>query len=312
MTSALPLMLALSACAPDDEPRPAEPALPGALSLGPGLDDDFSGSQLDPSWSNLRPGVVSVAVTGGALHLRSVQGQNAVWFNTSTETLIYKLVASSNFKVTTTARPRKRTDPNVAPTNPLHVGGLMVRDPSSNGGSTENYLFIMAGSNEGAVPGIEVKSTTNSLSTFFEPAWSNPLAADLRICRLGGNFHVYKRVPGTTSWIPAQSDPGRSDPTESRPDLPATLQVGLALNYLGPDNDLDVAFDGITFAPATSLADCTTDLPTAPAPPVPALSTRAFGAAMLVLLAAGVTILARRRRAPPRGLRANNALCRQL
>jgi hypothetical protein len=216
-----------------------------------------------------------------------------VWFGGSTRTLIYKLVDSTNFKVTTTARPRKRTDLTQAPTHGLHVGGLMVRSPASHGGATENYLFIMAGSNESALPGVEVKSTTNGNSVFSEPVWSNPLAADLRICRLGAAFHVYKRVPGTATWQTGQSDANRTDPTENRPDLPATLQVGLALNYGGVDNDLDVAFDAITFEPASTLADCTSDV--AVPPPVPATTPVLLAALAAALLVAGAGAVSRAR-----------------
>ena len=135
----------------------------------------------------------------------------------------------------------------------------MVRDPTSQGGSTENYLFIMVGSNESAQPGVEIKSTTNGASAYAEPVWSTPLAADLRICRLDWSFYLYKRPPGTSTWILA-NEMDMQAPV-SRPDLPETLQVGLALNFSGGANDLDVAFDAITLAPTApaSEADCTTD-----------------------------------------------------
>jgi hypothetical protein len=47
----------------------------------------------------------------------------------------------------------------------------------------------------------------------------------------------------------------------SRPDLPETLQVGPVLNFRGPSNDLDVAFDDIVLAPSSpaSVDDCTRD-----------------------------------------------------
>jgi len=261
-----------------------------------GLSDDFNGTQLDPSWTVLNAPLLQIAVSGGALHLQAIPGQDGVWFQGSTKTLVYKLVTASNFKVTTTARPRKRTDPTTPPTNPLHVGGLMVRNPSSSGGTTENYLFIMVGSNEGAMPGVEVKSTTNGSSVFAEPGWSNPAAADLRICRLGSSFYVFKRVPGTTTWQSGRSNESRPDPAESRPDLPQTLQVGLALNYSGGVNDLNVGFDNIIFSADTPLtfADCISDLPASA--PVPASSPAVpfvLGAALL--LAGAVTVAARAR-----------------
>jgi hypothetical protein len=172
---------------------------------------------------------------------------------------VYKLLTGYYFKVTTTARPRKRTNANQAPTNALHVGGLMARDPASHGGNTENYLFIMVGSNEGAQPGVEIKSTLNGQSAWKEPAWSNPLAAELRICRIKADFYLYKRAPGASTWVLAnQLD--QMAPV-NRPDLPETVQVGPVLNFSGPGNDLDVAFDDIVLAPVSpaSVADCTRD-----------------------------------------------------
>jgi hypothetical protein len=173
--------------------------------------------------------------------------------------LVYKLVHASRFKVTTTARARKRTDPAVPPTMALHVGGLMVRNPAAQGGATENYIFIMAGSNELAQPGVEIKSTVNGASTFAEPTWTDPTAAELRICRIDGDFYLYKRAPGNATWILANH---LDQPAAiHRPDLPQMVQVGLALNFGGGSNDLDVAFDGITLAatPPATVGDCTTD-----------------------------------------------------
>jgi hypothetical protein len=240
-----------------------------STSCSSGYSDDFSGSTLSSCWMTLNGPEVSaplfsIAVTGGALHLQAINGQSGVWFNTSTKSLVYKLVTGTAFKVTTTVHPRKRTDLTQLPTTPLHVGGLMVRDPASNGGMTENYIFIMAGHSENpevtAHQGVEIKSTRNSLSMFAEPDWNSP-DADLRICRIGTNFYMYKRVPGS-DWILADNLPPAAPPAPiSRPDLPTTLQVGPALNFSGPTNDLDVTFDQIVMSPSAPVtpADCTTD-----------------------------------------------------
>jgi hypothetical protein len=255
-------------------------AAAGAAVAAPGdlasLDDEFAGTALDPSWSVLNPQLLSISESGGQLHLQAVPGQDSVWLSASTKELVYKLVTATNFKVTTTVFPRKRTDPTSAPTHALHVGGVMARNPDNSAG--ENYVFIMMGSNESAVPGVEVKSTTNSSTIFDEPAWPNPLAADLRICRVGSAFQLYKRVPGAASWTLAT--------TYNRPDLPATLQVGPALNYRGTDNDLTVGFERITFEPVASAADCTTDAPppSVPAAPPGALAALALGLAVAALV----------------------------
>jgi hypothetical protein len=181
---------------------------------------------------------------------------NGVWYQGSTKSLVSKSISSPRFVITTTARPRKRTDGTAPPSTALHVGGLMVRNPASNGGMTENYLFIMVGSNELNQPGVEVKSTTNGVSVFSEPTWSDALGADLRICRFDASFYLYKRVIGAPTWT-LQSQTGAAAAI-ARPDMPNIVQAGIALNYSGPTNDLDVAFDAITIGPTPGqVADCT-------------------------------------------------------
>lgn len=234
----------------------------GAGGAACAFSDDFESASLDPCWSTLNgtsaSPLIELEQTGGALHLRAINGQSGVWYQGATKSLVFKLI-TGNFKVTTIAHPRKRTNANEAPSLALHVGGLMARNPSSNGGNTENYLFTMVGSNELAQPGVEIKSTTNGASQWSEPTWSDPLAAELRLCRLGASFYAYKRAPGAGTWILA--DHQGQEAAISRPDLPETLQVGLALNFSGPNNDLDVSFDGITLAPTSPavVADCTSD-----------------------------------------------------
>jgi len=227
--------------------------------------DDFSGTQLDPCWTVLNGDsstpLITWSISNGSLHLTAQPTPDGVWYQGSTRSLIYKTVTAMRFKVTTTVHPRKRTDLTAVPTHELHVGGLMARDPASHGGNTENYLFVMAGhpeGNDGVVHmGTEVKSTTNGTSVWDEPDWpAND--ADLRICRIDSDFYLYKRVPGTTTWM--LSNQTRQAASVSRPDMPATLQVGMGLNF-SSGSDLDVAFDQIVMspnAPATQ-SDCTTD-----------------------------------------------------
>jgi hypothetical protein len=227
--------------------------------------DDFSGTMLDPCWTVLNGSASSPFImtyeTNGALHLQAMPTPDGVWYQGSTKSLVYKLVTAMRFKLTTTVHPRKRTDMTSPPTQQLHVGGLMVRNPSSMGNATENYLFIMMGHPEGNSgvehPGIEVKSTVNGGSAYKEPDWG-AIDADLRMCRIDSNFYLYARVPGTATWT-LISETGAAAPV-SRPDLPATVQLGMALNF-SAGADLDVAFDQITMsatAPATP-ADCTSD-----------------------------------------------------
>jgi len=232
---------------------------------------------LDPCWKVLNGTqanpLITMNVTDGALHLRAMGNQNGVWYQGATKSLVYQLVTASAFKVTTTAHPRKASAADSLPTKDLHVGGLMVRNPSSSGGNTENYVFLMVGhseNNNGMVhQGVEFKTTANGCSDWKEPDWGSSADerdADLRICRIGAAFRMYKRVPGAASWTAAEPPSGCAGNTLSsgvlmRSDLPETIQVGLALNFNAP-SDLDVAFDFIhyTALPAgATAADCTSD-----------------------------------------------------
>jgi hypothetical protein len=205
--------------------------------------------------------LITWAIASGALHLTAQPTPDGVWYQGATRSLVYKMVSARRFKVTTTVHPRKRTDLTAVPTHALHVGGLMARDPASHGDTTENYLFVMAGhpeGNDGVVHmGTEVKSTINGVSTYNEPDLSGN-DADLRICRIDSAFYLYKRVAGTTSWV--LSNQGGQAAAVSRPDLPDTLQVGMALNF-SASSDLDVAFDQIVMAPdaPATTDDCTRD-----------------------------------------------------
>jgi hypothetical protein len=68
---------------------------------------------------------------------------------------------------------------------------------------------------------------------------------------VGAELRLFKRPPGSTTWLPAAS--------YRRPDLPDTLQVGPIVYASKAAPDLDVAFDQVTFAPVAGLADCTRD-----------------------------------------------------
>ena len=241
--------------------------------------DDFASATLGPCWQAPRQRLpatplISVAPSNGALHLRATGNQNGVLYRTSTKALVYKEITAVNFKVTTTAHPRMASAPTMLPTKDLHVGGVMVRNPSSAGGTTENYLFLMVGHSEqnaGTVhEGVEFKTTVNGCSDFNEPDWGAGATgpdAELRICRIGAAFRLYKRVPGDAAWTAAMP-PGASCAGNSvagavltRTDLPERLQVGLALNFSAP-SDLDVTFDQFSFVPlaaGATAADCTSD-----------------------------------------------------
>jgi len=94
---------------------------------------------------------------------------------------------------------------------------------------------------------IETKNTVESFSKYGGPAWDSP-EAELRLCRLGSTFNLYKRHVGTNeAWTLAASF--------ERPDLPGSLQVGLNI-YTDSTPDLQIRYDHITIDPVADPSDC--------------------------------------------------------
>jgi hypothetical protein len=207
------------------------------------LSDSFDGNSLSSDWMVFRPEVLNITVANGSLSLRL--DQQALWFNDNRGPLVYKNV-TGNFRVTSRVQVRKASNPAVPPTNAVHLGGLMARNPQgAMPGASENYVFIVAGFDEVDLS-IETKTTVNSVSTYEGPTWPSG-DAELRLCRVGSKFFLYKRALGGPSFTLAK--------TYDRPDLPATLQVGANVySYMTPD--LLAQFDEITFSPVASEADC--------------------------------------------------------
>lgn len=207
------------------------------------LSDFFDGNSLSPEWMIFRPEVLNVTVGNGALSLRL--DQQALWFNDNRGPLVYKYV-TGNFRLTTRVRISKASNPAEPPSNAVHLGGLMVRDPQGEmPGAAENYVFVVAGFDEMDLS-IETKSTVNSVSTYEGPAWPTG-DAQLRLCRLGSKIYLYKRAIGAAKYGLAQ--------IYDRPDLPAKLQVGVNVYSLSTP-DLVAQFDEVTFASANTMVDC--------------------------------------------------------
>lgn len=221
-------------------PPPADAAPVDTLT---GLSDDFCSNELDASWNVLNASKFDLTVRDGALHL--VPNQSLLWFNNSTGAFVWKPV-TGDFKVTSTVRPRKRSDFGQPATDKIHLGGLMARSPADG---RENYVFIVVGVDVND-HSIETKTTVDGSSTYMGPVWT-PWDAELRLCRLGSTFRLYRRPPGTSVWTIAN--------TYVRTDLPATLQVGPLAYAAAEKPDLDAAFDEVHFAPAASTSDCTSD-----------------------------------------------------
>ncbi len=214
-----------------------------------GLSDEFGGTALDASWLLVNPGLLkSYGVSSGALQMEPKNG--ALWYHASTGSAIYKSV-TGDFKVTTTAHVRKATDASATPNANYQLAGLIARNPASDGATAqENYVFVVVGyrADTGGLV-LETKNTVSDVSTDPHPSWPSG-DAELRICRRGTSYRLYKRTVGATTWTLAI--------TLSRTDLPATLQVGV-ITYAQATADIRGTFDRVVFANVASDADCIAD-----------------------------------------------------
>jgi hypothetical protein len=179
---------------------------------------------------------VEVSARDGGLSLTLTAP--ALWFNDSTGVLAFKPV-TGDFTVTATVRTRKASNPAEPPAPAIRLGGLMARDPASDASQMQNYVHIVAGNGPSGVLAIENKTTVNSNSVYEAPEWPSP-DAELRICRVGSTFNLYKRPVGSDTWQRSAS--------YDRPDLPDRLQVGADIYSPNPPPDLRVRWDDLTYA----------------------------------------------------------------
>ena len=170
----------------------------------------------------------------------------ALWFNDSTGVLAFKPTIG-NFTVTATVHTQAASMPAEPPAPSIRLGGLMARDPASDATQLQNYVHIVAGNGPAGVLAIEHKTTTNGTSVYAAPEWPSP-DAQLRICRVGSTFNLYKRRVGARAWQLAAS--------YDRPDLPDQLQVGADIYSPNAPPDLRVRWDELTFRPGGDIAAC--------------------------------------------------------
>jgi hypothetical protein len=119
----------------------------------------------------------------------------------------------------------------------------MARDGASD---QENYVFVVVGFDVNDLS-VETKTTVNDVSHFVGPPWPDA-DAELRICRLGADFRLYKRRIGALEWTAAA--------TYERPDLPAELQVGLVVYTSVHPADVAGRFEAVEFASVEDEAGC--------------------------------------------------------
>lgn len=144
------------------------------------------------------------------------------WFDDNQAGHLYRQV-TGNFVVT--VRLEVTGTHRVLPHSDFSLAGLFVRAPRAFSAATwtpggENWLFFSNGTaSPPGQPHYEIKTTTRSLSTLkIIPSQAGPV--DLRIARLGELFTLLHKPQGARAW--------RVVDQMIRPDLPQTLNVGLA------------------------------------------------------------------------------------
>jgi len=142
------------------------------------------------------------------------------WYMDYRGALIYKEI-EGDFVVTTKLRVTGR-DGRSAPRSLYSLGGIMVRKPRRDSAQNwqaggENYVFLSLGTADR--PGnfqFEVKTTERSNSN-LEKILADSGEAELQVARIGSNMIMLRKQGG--NWVVHKR--------YSRPDMPATVQVGL-------------------------------------------------------------------------------------
>lgn len=233
-------------------PRGEATALPPINSLS----DEFDGAQSLRRWTSHGTAegwtemIRAVAVDGGGV-LR-LEPTVSGWYADFRGPFLYQEV-TGDFVVTT--RVRARGTGGALPSTTWSLAGLMVREPRAMTAATwapraENWLFVTTGiAGRAGQPVVETKTTVNGRSALnLHPAHAGWV--ELRIVRARADFLVFVRPEGAAEWTLQERF--------HRPDLPATVQVGVNA-YSGWDLVPELWNDAATFN-RTVITDRPTDL----------------------------------------------------
>ena len=214
--------------------------------------DDFEANALSADWQILNGEAFALQLEGGELGL--TPNRNTVWYQKDQGPGVVRMVRG-DFKLSTSTRARKRTNPSTGVDAGYQFSGIIVRDPASDSMlSGENYVFSVVGY-RGDYLSAETKTTVDGHSTVLGPAWPSS-DADLRICRVGSTFSLHDRpYSGSRTATGAWHLATRYD----RPDLPEAVQAGLIAYAFTDAFDLHATFSHVAIEPITSLEDCTRD-----------------------------------------------------
>lgn len=237
--------------APGTAAAPGSTAAPAPDDARPGpVSDDFAGPAPIDRWQRFEPvasdgaAFEELAVAAGRGVLRMVPTRS-VWFAGSRGAALLQEVTGD---VVVTTRVRARGRAAAVPTSAWSLVGLLLRAPVADG-EPESWVYLTTGSDGDANPTVDSKSTVDGASDYvLAPAhWD---WVDLRVVRVGVSVvHLYRLDDG----------PWRVVRVVVRPDLPATVQVGLNVltAFAGGEPDLVAEVEHVTFSAV--------DLPAEPA-----------------------------------------------
>jgi hypothetical protein len=166
--------------------------------------------------------------------LQLVPAANQAWYGQgSGPALFLPTRPSGDFVIATQINPHLVGNVNARPTADYNVCGLIARgvsDPS-------DWVFVASG-----------RGTTNIYGV-TAPAWQG----ELRLCRIGSTFRMYRRMNGDTGFV-------ELTPTFNRTDLTGAVDVGLAANGYTAAPNVQCDYDWVRLGSVSTLADCTAEL----------------------------------------------------
>jgi hypothetical protein len=203
----------------------------------PSFDDTFDGASLDPSWNVLNPSLVTIDVSGGALHLTpTATGAPDIWYNDGEGPLVYKEL-TGDFDVTTVISTRDPAVPADPPPPEYRLAGILARDPASGPGDVNTVHVALGAGDTGQGTSYEYKSTDGSFSDWIATPTGSP-DGELRLRRTGTTIEMYWRPDAVSAWTMIHS--------VVRADLPATLQVGPMIYSVDSPASIVAHFDEIS------------------------------------------------------------------
>ncbi len=210
--------------------------------------DTFNSSASLASYTETPPSErTSLSVASGLLQL--VPAPNQAWYGTGNgPALFLPTRPSGDFVIATQINPHRVGDVNSRPTADYNVCGLLARSLSD----PNDWVFAASGRGANVNTYAETKTTTNGATAiygFTAPAWQG----EIRICRVGSTFRMYRRMNGDAGFV-------ELTPAFNRSDLTGELDVALAANGYTASPNVQCDYDWVRLASVSSLADCTAEL----------------------------------------------------